>query len=200
MYKIACFVSGNGSNLKAIFEEIAKGNLLTEISLVVSNKSDCNAVKFAEVNALETFIIAKDSSNYSELINILLNKKIDLIVLAGFLKKIPDFFVDAFPNKIINIHPALLPSFGGKGMYGLNVHKAVFDSSVKVSGPTVHFVNNNYDEGLIISQSAVDINDVKSPEEIAAKVLNEEHKILPFVIRKFSENKVRIIGSRVIID
>ena len=89
MYKIACFVSGNGSNLKAIFEEIAKGNLLTEISLVVSNKSDCNAVKFAEVNAIETFIIAKDSSNYSELINILLNKKIDLIVLAGFLKKIP---------------------------------------------------------------------------------------------------------------
>lgn len=200
MYKIACFVSGNGSNLKAIFEEIAKGNLLTEISLVVSNKSDCNAVKFAEVNAIETFIIAKDSSNYSELINILLNKKIDLIVLAGFLKKIPDFFVEAFPNKIINIHPALLPSFGGKGMYGMNVHNAVFNSSVKVSGPTIHFVNNNYDEGLIISQRAIDINDVKSPEEIAAKVLNEEHKILPFVIRKFSENKVRVIGSRVLID
>ena len=116
------------------------------------------------------------------------------------MKKIPESFISHFPNKIINIHPALLPFCGGKGMYGINVHKAVFESSVKVSGATVHFVNSNYDEGIIISQKSVDIHDAESPEEIAEKVLKEEHKLLPFVINKFVEGKIKTLGSRVIIE
>jgi folate-dependent phosphoribosylglycinamide formyltransferase PurN len=123
--------------------------------------------------------------------------KIDLVVLAGFSKKIPDDFVDKFSDRIINIHPALLPSFGGKGMYGMNVHKAVFDRSCQVSGATVHFVNKIYDDGKIIAQRCVDISEVKSPDEIAEKVLMTEHKLLPFVIGKISKGEVVIENNRV---
>ena len=123
--------------------------------------------------------------------------KIDLVVLAGFLKLIPKEIVSHFDRHIINIHPALLPSFGGKGMYGINVHKAVFDSSAKVSGATIHFVDANYDTGKIIIQKCVDISDVKTPEEIAEKVLKIEHDILPYTVEKFAENKIRIIDNRV---
>ena len=200
MYKIACFVSGRGSNLKAILDEIDKGNLKAEISSVISNKSDCPAIQFCREKGINTFIVSKDSSNFSKLVELLSNEKVDLIVLAGYMKKIPESFISHFPNKIINIHPALLPSFGGKGMYGINVHKAVFESSVKVSGATVHFVNSNYDEGIIISQKSVDIHDAESPEEIAEKVLKEEHKLLPFVVNKFVEGKIKTLGSRVIIE
>jgi folate-dependent phosphoribosylglycinamide formyltransferase PurN len=120
-------------------------------------------------------------------------------VLAGFLKLIPSYFVSEFRNKIINIHPALLPSFGGKGMYGMNVHKAVFQSSSKVSGPTVHFVDEYYDAGGIIAQQCVDISSGNSPEEIAEKVLTEEHTILPYVIKKIVEGKVIRTDNRVVV-
>jgi folate-dependent phosphoribosylglycinamide formyltransferase PurN len=102
-------------------------------------------------------------------------------------------------NKMINIHPALLPSFGGKGMYGMNVHKAVFESSAKVSGATVHFVNEVYDSGTIIMQRCVDISSAESPEEIAAMVLRIEHEILPKTILKFAENKIQIKNNRIYI-
>jgi len=121
-------------------------------------------------------------------------------VLAGFLKKIPDKVIDEYEGRIINIHPALLPSFGGKGMYGKNVHRAVFNRSCQVSGVTVHFVDKIYDNGKIIAQKTVDISNVQSPEEIAERVLKIEHKILPEVIEKFAENKVIVKGNRVIIQ
>ncbi|MEE9432127.1 MAG: formyltransferase family protein, partial [Melioribacteraceae bacterium] len=113
--------------------------------------------------------------------------EVDLIVLAGFLKKIPNEFVSVFVNKIINIHPALLPKYGGKGMYGANVHKAVFEAQEKISGATVHFVNKIYDDGKIIEQRSVDITDVKSPTEIAERVLKIEHELLPDVIKKIAK-------------
>ena len=138
--------------------------------------------------------------SYTKLIEELLKLNIDLIVLAGFLKKIPIELIKAFKNKIINIHPALLPSFGGKGMYGMNVHHAVFNSSAKVSGPTVHFVDEIYDNGKIIGQRAVDISDVKTPEEIAERVLKVEHKLLPEIIKLFVENKIRITENRIFLD
>ena len=136
--------------------------------------------------------LKKNFTNYPHLIIELKKLSTDLIVLAGFLKKIPDELVDEFENRIINIHPALLPSFGGKGMYGQNVHKAVFDCSAKYSGATVHFVNKIYDDGKIIAQKAIDISDVESPEENAARVLKIEHEILPLVVQKFAENKIGI--------
>ncbi len=203
MYRIAVFVSGRGSNLKSILSYIKNENLPIEISAVVSNKFDCQAIEFSERNNISTFLVSsvvKDAYvSYSDLIKIFNQKKVDLIVLAGFLKKIPDIFVNAFENKIINIHPALLPSFGGKGMYGINVHKAVFESTAKVSGATIHLVNNEYDRGTIVAQECVDLNGVNSPEEIAERVLKIEHELLPLIIRKFAENKIEVVNNRILI-
>ncbi|MGD8778656.1 MAG: phosphoribosylglycinamide formyltransferase [Ignavibacteria bacterium] len=203
MYRIAVFVSGRGSNLKSIYNYIKKENLRIEISAVVSNKSDCPAITFSKDNGIPTFVVNQTSNDgnvtYSDLIKIFNEKEVELIILAGYLKKIPEIFIDSFENKIINIHPALLPSFGGKGMYGINVHKAVFDSSAKVSGATIHFVNSEYDKGKIIAQKCVDLNGVASPEEIAGRVLEIEHELLPLVVRQFSENKIEIANNRVLI-
>ncbi|MBK7103858.1 MAG: phosphoribosylglycinamide formyltransferase [Ignavibacteriae bacterium] len=205
MLKLAVFVSGRGSNLSAIIQKIKSGKLNAEVLAVISDKNDCKAFEICEVEGIEKFVISSISENseyiiYDELIKILFAKKIELIVLAGFLKKIPTTFVNTFKNKIINIHPALLPAFGGKGMYGINVHKAVFESSAKASGATIHFVDEIYDNGKIIDQKVVDISDVKSPEEIAERVLKVEHEILPYVIQKFAENKICLIENRVIIN
>lgn len=197
--KIAVLVSGRGSNLKAILDS-PDLKFLSKVVCVVSDKSDCPAFKIAEQNQIKTFIIGKETTqlSYSELAVKFSEYGVELIVLAGFLKLIPADFVARFENRIINIHPALLPSFGGKGMYGLNVHKAVFESSAKVSGATVHFVDTTYDTGKIIAQRCTDISDVESPEEIAERVLKVEHKILPEVIKAFAEGKIKRLNNRVI--
>lgn len=202
MYKLAVFVSGRGSNLLAIASKIKSGLLKAEIAIVISNKNDCKALEFANEENIPNLVVSnlvneENSVNYEQLIKILTQKKIDLIVLAGFMKKIPVEFIKSFKNQIINIHPALLPSFGGKGMYGKNVHEAVFNCSAKVSGPTVHFVDEIYDNGKIIDQQAVNISDVKTPEDIAERVLQAEHKLLPEVISKFVDNKIQITENRI---
>lgn len=201
MFNIAVFVSGRGSNLRSLFANVSKDKV--KVCAVISDKEDCGAVQFSTENGIPVFLISSKNEtgffNYVELAKQLKKIPIDLIILAGFLKKIPDEFVDQFENRIINIHPALLPSFGGKGMYGMNVHKAVFDASCKVSGATVHFVDKVYDNGKIIAQTAVDISDVLSAEEIAERVLKIEHKLLPYVVEKFAENKIVINQKRVVI-
>jgi len=188
MFKLAVFVSGRGSNLKSLFERIDKKEI--KISAVVSNKKNCGAVEFAIQNSIPVFFVSDNSRNdfldYIDLVKELKKKEIDLIVLAGFLKKIPDGFIDHFEKKIINIHPALLPKYGGAGMYGMNVHRAVFENKEKYSGATVHFVDKIYDHGEIIEQQIVDISDAKSPEEIANKVLEIEHELLPKVVNKIA--------------
>jgi formyltetrahydrofolate-dependent phosphoribosylglycinamide formyltransferase len=201
MYKIAVFVSGRGSNLKAIFDKVPKE--LAEICAVISDKKECGAIEFATQNFIPSFLVGskeeKNICDYNQLIHKLKEIEINLVVLAGFLKKIPDNFIDTFENQIINIHPALLPCFGGEGMYGMKVHKTVFESTAKISGATVHFVDKIYDHGKIIAQRAVDISDVKSPEEIAQRVLQIEHELLPFVVWKFGEQKVVIKENRVVV-
>lgn len=195
---IAVFASGRGSNLKAILENQELKNLI-EVKAVCSNDSECNAISIAKTLGIDIYIIPKvlNEISLSELINFLKPRNIELIVLAGYLKLIPSLLIENFKDKIINIHPALLPSFGGKGMYGMNVHRAVYYSSAKVSGATVHFVNQEYDKGKIIAQRCVDISDVKSPEEIAERVLKIEHQLLPYVIKKFALDKIKIINDRV---
>lgn len=197
---IAVFVSGRGSNLNAILTSKELAGLI-EVKAVVSDKLACPAFQIAEKFSIPCYTVgAKDGCrNYPQILNILKELCVELIVLAGFLKLIPNEFIDHYRNKIINIHPALLPSFGGKGMYGLNVHKAVFDSSAKVSGATVHFVDYTYDTGNIIAQKCIDISDVKSPEEIAERVLKIEHKLLPFVVKKIALGQVSIVNNRVIL-
>lgn len=197
---IAVFVSGRGSNLKAILtsEELTE---LVEVKAVISDKISCPAFQIAENFSIPTYSIGDKAGriNYEELIPLLLELKIELIVLAGFLKLIPHELIDLFRNRIINIHPALLPSFGGKGLYGSNVHKAVFESSAKVSGATVHFVDYTYDTGNIIAQKCVDISDVNSSEEIAERVIKIEHELLPYVLKKFALGKVNIVDKRVVV-
>lgn len=195
---LAVFVSGRGSNLQAILNSAELKDII-DVKVVVSSRQDCKAFEIAKQFSIPTMTLGEKEGHisYSSLSNFLSELKIDLVVLAGFLKLIPVDVIKNFKNRIINIHPALLPSFGGKGMYGMNVHQAVFDSSAKVSGPSVHFVDETFDTGKIIAQKCIDISDVKSPEEIAKRVLVEEHKILPYVIKKFAEGKIRIFNGRV---
>ncbi len=198
--KIAVFVSGRGSNLQAILNSQDLKNK-TEIKAVFSDKTDCPAFKIADEYSIPAYSLGNKEGciGYNDLCGLLEKLNVELIVLAGFLKLIPGEVINKFKYKIINIHPALLPSFGGKGMYGLNVHKAVFNSSAKVSGPTVHFVDASYDTGAIIAQKCVDISDVKSPEEIAERVLALEHEQLPYVIGKLADYKVKVENNRVIV-
>jgi formyltetrahydrofolate-dependent phosphoribosylglycinamide formyltransferase len=197
---IAVFVSGRGTNLQAILSsDLLKDKVV--VQAVVSDKKDCPAFEIAEKKSIKCFFLGEDENciRYSQLNSLLESLKINLIVLAGFLKLIPDSVITGFKNRIINIHPALLPSFGGKGMYGKRVHEAVFKSSAKVSGVTIHFVDETYDTGKIIAQRCVDISDVTSPVDIAGRVLKTEHELLPYVINKFADGKVQIINERVIV-
>ncbi len=198
--KIAVFVSGRGSNLKAIISSAELKNLV-EVKAVFSDKPDCPAFKVSSEQGIPSYSLGNMDGciRYAELAGFLKSLEVDLVVLAGFLKLIPSEVVKNFRHKIINIHPALLPSFGGKGMYGINVHKAVFKTSAKVSGATVHFVDETYDTGTIIAQRCVDISGVKTPEDIAEKVLRVEHEILPLVIKKIALGKVEIVENRVIV-
>ena len=199
--KIAVFVSGRGSNLLAILNSQETKDLI-KVEAVISDKVDCAAFQIAKSHSIQTFTIGIKSGcvSYNELPKILSDLKIDLIVLAGYLKLIPTEFISEFKGRMINIHPALLPSFGGKGMYGMNVHSAVFNSSAKVSGATIHFVDETFDTGLIIAQKCVDISDVKSADEIAERVLREEHMLLPYVLKKFAQQKIKIENNRVILS
>ena len=201
MLALVVFVSGRGSNLQAVLEAPKLKDLI-EVKAVVSDKLYCSAFDIAKNFSIPVYSVGKKEGfiSFDDLIIVLDKFKIDLIVLAGFLKLIPENFIKAFRNKIINIHPALLPSFGGSGMYGMNVHRAVFESSAPVSGASVHFVDETYDTGKIIAQRCVDISDVKSPEEIAERVLSIEHQLLPYVIEKIALGKVFVEKNRVRVD
>lgn len=158
---------------------------MIEVSLIVSNKAKAHILKRAQNhNIPDLFISKKQFQDAKTILNILTKHQIDMIVLAGFLLLIPAYLVNAYPNKIINIHPALLPKFGGKGMYGMNVHKAVADAGENKSGPTIHYVNEHYDEGNIIAQFKVAIEPEDTPDIIAKKVLALEHKYYPEVIEE----------------
>ena len=195
---VAVFVSGRGSNLKAILDS-PKLRHLAEVKVVFSDKADCPAFEIAKQFSIPTYCIGKSDGFISnkKLKDHLVSLEIELVVLAGYLKLIPEDVVSSFKLRIINIHPALLPSFGGSGMYGANVHKAVFYSSAQVSGATVHFVDETFDTGKIIAQRSVDISDVNTPSEIAERVIKIEHTLLPDVIEKLALKKVIIEEGRV---
>ena len=201
MLALAIFVSGRGSNLRAVLDSPKLKDLI-KVKAVVGDKLYCSAFDIAKIFSIPTYSVGKKVGfiSFDDLTILFKELKIDIIVLAGFLKLIPENFIKTFRNKIINIHPALLPSFGGSGMYGMNVHRAVFESSAQVSGASVHFVDETYDTGKIIAQRCVDISDIKSPEEIAEKVLRIEHQLLPDVIEKIALGKVFVEEFRVRVE
>lgn len=182
MKRIAIFASGNGSNAENIISYF-QDNSSVEICLIVCNKSNAFVLQRANKLNISTLTITRNSfKNTKDLASILLSLKIDLVVLAGFLWLIPTYLIQAFPNKIINIHPALLPKYGGKGMYGQHIHKAVKANNETETGITIHFVNEEYDEGKIIKQISCSLSEDDTIEDIATKIHNLEFEYFPKVI------------------
>jgi formyltetrahydrofolate-dependent phosphoribosylglycinamide formyltransferase len=200
--RIAVFASGRGSNFKNILDKTLNGYIPAKIELLVTDKYDTGASNIAQINQIAVKVFSpKEFPSKVELnkqmLKDLIEHRITHIVLAGYLKLIGAEIVRRFENKILNIHPALLPSFGGKGMYGSYVHQAVFEHGTKVSGVTVHLVNEKYDTGPIVLQKCVDISDLQSAEEIAQKVLHIEHEIYPTAVKLLVEDKLKITNRRV---
>lgn len=210
-YKLALnlcvLASGSGSNLKAIInaQKPGKKRVRSKVVLVISNNSSSGALKTASQHKIPSYHLSlklfKNQKEYDKKFLSLLNEfKIDMIILAGYMKMISPVVIRKYRNRILNIHPALLPGFGGKGMFGMNVHEAVLKSGVKTSGATVHLVDEHYDHGAIILQKPVKVKPGDDAETLRKRVLRAEHKLYPEVIRLFEENKVSIIKNKVIIN
>ncbi len=184
MKRIIIFASGSGSNAENIIKYF-NNNKLAKVSLVLSNKPKAKVLE--RTNNLNVKALHFDRASFYEsndILHIVKDAEPDLIVLAGFLWKFPENIINEFPNKIINVHPALLPNYGGKGMYGMNVHKAVVENKEEFSGITIHYVNENYDEGAIIFQAQTALETTDTPEDVASKIHVLEHTNFPKVIEK----------------
>ncbi|MDY3918955.1 MAG: phosphoribosylglycinamide formyltransferase [Candidatus Limivivens sp.] len=202
MLKMAVLVSGGGTNLQAIMDALASGGITNaEISVVISNNRGAYALERARKNGIEALCISPKDYASRDAFNEALLKTIqswgvDLIVLAGCLVVIPEIMVKAYPNRIINIHPALIPSFCGTGYYGLKVHEGVLARGVKVTGATVHFVDAGTDTGPIILQKAVEVQEGDTPKILQQRVMEEaEWKILPKAIDLIANGKVQVEGN-----
>lgn len=204
--KIAVLVSGGGTNLQALIDAEKRGELGDgKISLVIASKPGVYALDRAAANGIESQVLARkeyDSiSAYSKaLVGAMKSAEIDLVVLAGFLTIIDEQVYQAFPNKILNVHPALIPSFCGKGFYGLHVHEAALEKGVKISGATVHIVTPECDAGPIVLQKAVDVKADDTPETLQKRIMEEaEWKILPKAVRLFCDGKITVENDKVYI-
>jgi len=200
--RLAIFASGRGSNFQAILNAIAAQRLKARVVLCVSNRAEAGALQIARAAQIPTAVIEeKQFAGSSEYANALLAQlakhDANFIALAGFMRKIPIEVVRQFRHRIVNIHPALLPSFGGKGLYGHRVHAAVLEYGCKVSGATVHFVDEEYDTGPPILQRCVPVLDDDTPETLTARVLEIEHQIYPEALQLFVEERIRVEGRKV---
>jgi len=184
MKNIALFASGSGTNVENIANYF-KNNNQVNISLVLSNKKDAYVLERARKFGIKSMVFRREQFyQTNEIVELLKSENVDLIVLAGFLWLVPENLIAAFPNKIINIHPALLPKYGGKGMYGSKVHEAVVANNENESGITIHFVNERYDEGNIICQEKCEVLPTDSPDDVAQKVHALEYEFFPKTIEK----------------
>lgn len=191
MKKIALFASGSGSNVQNISDFFSKHESI-KIDCVLCNNPNAYVLQRAKNIGVESFLFNRDEFfNSEKVLEYMLVREVDFIVLAGFLWLIPSDLVAAFPGKIINIHPALLPKYGGKGMYGMNVHKAVVEAGEKESGITIHYVNEKYDEGNIIFQAKCELSENDRPEDVAEKVHQLEYEYFPKIILQIIEGKIQ---------
>ena len=193
MLKVAVFISGGGTDLQSIIDAKNNGEIDIDIKLVVSSKKNAYGLERARKDGIKAEFIRDEDI----IIERLKEEEIDLIVLAGYLAIVSKKLIDLYKNRIINIHPSLIPSFCGPGYYGMHVHNEVLKRGVKVSGCTVHFVSEVVDGGPIILQQAVDISDLKTAEEIQQRVLDIEHVLLPKAVGLIAEGKVKVIDERV---
>lgn len=206
MLKMAVLVSGGGTNLQAIMDAIDNGTITNaKIDIVISNNKNAFALERAARHGIPTRCISPRDYNSREQFNeellwALLDREIDLVVLAGCLVVIPEKMVDAFPNRIINVHPSLIPSFCGTGFYGLKVHEEALRRGVKITGATVHFVDKGTDTGPIILQKAVEVKQDDTPKDLQLRVMEEaEWKILPRAIDLIANGKVEVSQGRVLL-
>ncbi len=198
MFKIAVLVSGGGTNLQSIIDSIDNGTLNCKIEMVIGSKEGIYALERAKIKGIKNYIISKSEygNKTSDKILELTKGKVDLIVLAGYLSILQGDILKEFKDKIINIHPSLIPSFCGPKMYGLKVHEAVINSGVKFTGCTVHFVNEEVDGGAIILQEVVPVYFEDTKEILQKRVLEKEHILLPKAIDLIRKNKVKIINGK----
>jgi len=192
--KIAVFASHGGSNLQAIIDGIKENKLAGTIEVVISNNSNSFALERAKKENIPCYHVStyKFDDVEKEILRLLHKYDVNIIVLAGYMKKLPLTIIKQYKNHILNIHPALLPKFGGKGMYGLNVHKAVIEKKEKYSGATIHLVDEYYDQGKILNQKVIKVDEKDSPETLAKKVLLIEHKIYLETLIMIANGKIML--------
>lgn len=203
--KIGVLISGSGTNLQSIIDNVENGQIDGKITVVISNKCDAYGLERARQHNIKAVFVDQknyqDSEIYNEaVIKELKSNGVELVVLAGYLKILSRNFIETYRNRIINIHPSLIPSFCGKGYYGLKVHEAAVNYGVKISGATVHFVDEEADSGPIIIQETVKVDYKDTPEKLQKKVLKIEHKILPQAVKLFCEGRLDVVGRKVEIN
>ncbi len=198
MFRIAVLISGTGSNLRSIMEAVGNGELKCSLSLVISDRQSAEGLKLAEAKGIKTFVFSGKS--ISDKILDAVKEDTNLIVCAGFLSILKGKLLEEFNNRIINIHPALIPSFCGKGMYGIRVHQAAVDYGVKVSGCTVHFVESDVDTGPIVLQRVVNVWSNDTPEDLQKRILKEEHIAIVEAVKIISEGRIKISNRKVTLD
>ena len=187
--RLAAFCSGTGSNFQSLYHAINERDLPAEFTLCLSNRSECGAITFARQHGIPTVHLSEKQYDTHEefsaaMLRSLEEHAVNYILLAGYLRKVPDAVVSSYCFRILNIHPALLPQFGGPGMYGINVHKAVLEAGCKESGATVHYVDSEYDKGPVLLQRKVPVEPGDTPESLAARVLVCEHSLYPDALEK----------------
>lgn len=193
MKQLVFFASGSGTNFQSVIDAINEGKINATITGLIVNKPGTGAADRAKKNGIPVEILAPSSFETSEayesvLLNTLKHWQPDLIVLAGYMLKIPERIIEVYPEQIINIHPSLLPKFGGKGFYGLKVHQAVLEAGETETGCSVHLVDEKYDQGPILAQRKVAVKENDTPETLAKRVLKHEHELLPEVIKNYLSN------------
>ncbi|KAL8555645.1 hypothetical protein ACS0TY_003450 [Phlomoides rotata] len=192
---LAVFVSGGGSNFRSIYEATLGGSVLGDVVVLITNKHDCRGAEYAREKGIPVLVFPKRKENQDvfsveDLVFALRSYKVDFVLLAGYLKLIPAELIQAYPKAILNIHPSLLPAFGGKGYYGMKVHKAVIASGARYSGPSIHYVDEHYDTGCILAQRVVPVLVKDTAEDLAARVLHEEHKLYVEVCKALCEERI----------
>lgn len=197
MIRIAVLASGRGSNLEALFEALA-GRGDVAIVLVASDRADAYALERARRRGVEVGVV--DPADDAALLALLERARVDWIVLAGYLKRVPPVVVRRWRNRILNVHPALLPAHGGRGMYGDRVHRAVLEAGETTSGASVHLVDEEYDRGPVVARAEVPVEPGDTPASLAARVLEVEHRLLPAVVVAAAEGRIRVAGGEAWIE